>query len=116
MTSWPHCLGMPHTNAPSEPGPVLLSDARVAAVPVRDSGEPLTELDESSYAGELRVFHLEAGEAELERLTSRFVAPITMAPHVAGAAVDLTLVDSGGRELDLGTPVDATVGRDQAAR
>jgi D-alanyl-D-alanine dipeptidase len=26
---------------------VLLSDPRVAAVPVRDSGEPLTELDES---------------------------------------------------------------------
>ena len=26
---------------------MLLSDPRVAAVPVRDSGEPLTELDES---------------------------------------------------------------------
>src|SRR5262249_45442273 len=133
---------------------VLLSDPRVAAVPVRDSGEPLTELDESfgpsralvrasvarrlalaraglpgglglrviegygtaaaqraiirSYADEVRISHPAARAAELDRLTSRFVAPIAVAPHVAGAAVDLTLVDSGGRELDLGTPVDAT--------
>ena len=133
---------------------MLLSDPRVAAVPVHDSGEPLTELDESfgsscalvrvsvarrlalaraglpeglglrviegyrtaaaqhaiirSYADEIRVSHPAVGAAELERLTSRFVAPMAVAPHVAGAAVDLTLVDSGGRELDLGTPVDAT--------
>ncbi len=41
-------------------------------------------------------------------LTSRFVAPVEVAPHVAGAAVDLTLVDACGDELDLGTPIDAT--------
>ena len=45
---------------------------------------------------------------ELRRLTSRFVAPIEVAPHVAGAAVDLTLVDVCGDELDLGTSLDAT--------
>ncbi|MET3961820.1 D-alanyl-D-alanine dipeptidase [Marmoricola sp. OAE513] len=45
---------------------------------------------------------------ELDRLTSRFVAPLGVAPHVAGAAVDLTLVDACGEELDLGTPIDAT--------
>jgi D-alanyl-D-alanine dipeptidase len=61
-----------------------------------------------SYADELRVSHPAVGAAELERLTSRFVAPMAVAPHVTGAAVDVTLVDSGGRELDLGTPVDAT--------
>jgi D-alanyl-D-alanine dipeptidase len=134
--------------------PVLLSDPRVSAVPARECGEPLTELDESfgpcralvrvsvarrlaqardmlprgvglrvvdgyrtaaaqraiisSYAAQLRVSHPAAGAAELERLTSRFVAPLAVAPHVAGAAADLTLVDSAGRELDLGTPVDAT--------
>jgi D-alanyl-D-alanine dipeptidase len=105
---------------------VLLSDPRVAAVPVRDSGEPLTELDESFgasralvrvsvarrlalaraglpeglglrviegyrtaaaqraiiewYADELRVSHRAVGAAELERLTSRFVAPLAVAP------------------------------------
>jgi D-alanyl-D-alanine dipeptidase len=36
------------------------------------------------------------------------VSPVAVAPHVAGAAVDLTLVDRRGRELDLGTPIDAT--------
>ena len=38
----------------------------------------------------------------------RFVAPVDVAPHVAGAAVDLTLVDVCGEELDMGTPIDAT--------
>ena len=47
-------------------------------------------------------------ERELDRLTSRFVAPVDVAPHVAGAAVDLTLVDVCGDALDLGTPIDAT--------
>ncbi len=45
---------------------------------------------------------------ELHRLTSRYVAPVDVAPHVAGAAVDLTLTDVCGVDLDLGTPVDAT--------
>jgi len=45
---------------------------------------------------------------ELARLTSRFVSPVEVAPHVAGAAVDLTLVDVCGEELDLGTAIDAT--------
>jgi D-alanyl-D-alanine dipeptidase len=62
----------------------------------------------SSYAAGLRIAHPAIGEADLERLSSRFVAPLAVAPHVAGAAADLTLVDSAGRELDLGTPVDAT--------
>jgi D-alanyl-D-alanine dipeptidase len=140
---------------------VLLSDPRVSAVPVRDVGEPLTELDESfghsralvrasvarrlvlardelpqgvglrviagyrtaaaqraiisSYATGLRIAHPAIGAAELERLTSRFVAPLAVAPHVAGAAADLTLVDSAARELDLGTPVDATPEQSEGA-
>src|SRR4029079_3685979 len=54
---------MPDTNAPSAPGPAdpgrtrpaLLSDPRVAAVPVRDCAEPLTELDESFGASRALV-------------------------------------------------------------
>jgi zinc D-Ala-D-Ala dipeptidase len=69
----------------------------------------------SSYAAGLRIAHPAIGAAELERLTSRFVAPLAVAPHVAGAAVDLTLVDSAGRELDLGTPVDATPEQSEGA-
>ncbi|MFI7067383.1 M15 family metallopeptidase [Kribbella sp. NPDC050124] len=40
-------------------------------------------------------------------LASRFVSPVEVAPHVAGAAVDLTLIGAHG-PLDLGTPIDAT--------
>ncbi|MBA2953101.1 dipeptidase [Nocardioides sp. MAH-18] len=62
----------------------------------------------ASYAATLRALHPGAGEADLERLTSRFVSPVDVAPHVAAAAVDLTLVDACGEELDLGTAIDAT--------
>lgn len=47
------------------------------------------------------------GPDEIDVLASRFVAPPSMAPHVSGAAVDLTLVGPEG-PLDLGTPIDAT--------
>jgi D-alanyl-D-alanine dipeptidase len=60
------------------------------------------------YARELRRADPDLGPEELHTLTSRFVAPVDVAPHVAGAAVDLTLVDACGDALDLGTPIDAT--------
>ncbi|MFC5495711.1 M15 family metallopeptidase [Nocardioides caricicola] len=133
---------------------ILLSDARVRALPVVECGEPLVRLPAplspagalvraglgdrllaadaqlppgialrvveghrpveqqhaiiASYSAELCARHPGIGAAELERLTSRFVSPVDVAPHVAGAAVDLTLVDACGEELDLGTPIDAT--------
>ncbi|WP_460828562.1 M15 family metallopeptidase [Nocardioides hungaricus] len=133
---------------------ILLSDARVRALPVVECGEPLVRLPAvlsptgalvraglrfrllaaetllppgirlrvveghrpverqraiiASYAAQLRARHPGIDEGELERLTSRFVSPVDVAPHVAGAAVDLTLVDVCGDELDLGTPIDAT--------
>ncbi len=62
----------------------------------------------ASYAAQVRFARPELDPDELERLTSRFVAPLDVAPHVAGAAVDLTLVDATGEELDLGTAIDAT--------
>jgi len=132
---------------------ILLSDARVHAVPVRDNQEPLVRLDPrlgrrsfvratladrlaeaggllplgvhlhvveghrsaaaqqaivSAYSAELCATHPGISPAELARLSSRFVAPLAVAPHVAGAAVDVTLVDACGDELEMGTPVDAT--------
>ena len=133
---------------------ILLSDPRVRAVPVVETGEPLVRLDPdlspvgslvraglaarleaadaalprgirlrviegyrpldvqraivASYAAELRARHPHADAARLEALTSRFVSPVDVAPHVAGAAVDLTLVDGCGDQLDLGTAIDAT--------
>ncbi len=63
----------------------------------------------AGYAAKLSRLQPGLTGAELERLTSRFVAPISVAPHVAGAAVDVTLASTlDGRELDLGTPIDAT--------
>jgi D-alanyl-D-alanine dipeptidase len=133
---------------------ILLSDPRVAAVPVRDVDEPLVALDPGfgpgkalvrrelatrlqsaraalpsgislrvvegyrpahrqqaiieRYSAEIRAVRPGIGDAELHILTSRYVAPLAVAPHMAGAAVDVTLVDSSGRELEMGTPVDAT--------
>jgi D-alanyl-D-alanine dipeptidase len=133
---------------------ILLSDPRVAQVPVVECGEPLVALDAgfgsahalvraslatrlevaagllppgirfdvaeghrpvagqqaiiTRYSAELCSRHPGISAAELDRLTSRFVAPLAVAPHVAGAAVDLTLVDACGDPLDLGTPLDAT--------
>lgn len=60
------------------------------------------------YAAEVAAAHTFARPDEQRRLTSRFVSPIEVAPHVAGAAVDVTLVDRLGRPVDLGTPIDAT--------
>ena len=134
---------------------ILLSDPRVAAVPVLDAGEQLVRLDAAlaphddvrvraglatrlraaaaalpehvrlhvvegwrpaarqraiiaRYTAELRRRHPDAGDAELRVLASRFVAPLEVAPHVAGAAVDLTLVTADGTPLDLGMEIDAT--------
>ena len=132
---------------------ILLSDQRVAAVPVDDIGEPLQPLPPelggpawvraevgrrllgaarslpagvglrvveghrsveaqrrivTEYTRVLRRQYRTADEQELARLASRFVAPVAVAPHVAGAAVDLTLVGPGGNDLEMGTPIDAT--------
>ncbi|WP_034271738.1 M15 family metallopeptidase [Actinospica robiniae] len=44
----------------------------------------------------------------LHLATSRYVSPPEIAPHSAGAAVDLTLCTADGLELDLGTAINAT--------
>ncbi|MBO0901463.1 dipeptidase [Cellulomonas sp. zg-ZUI222] len=62
----------------------------------------------AGYRARVRADHPAASDAEVDRLTSRYVAPVDVAPHVAGAAVDVTLVDDAGTELDLGCPLDAT--------
>jgi D-alanyl-D-alanine dipeptidase len=132
---------------------ILLSDPRVEAVPVLETGAPLVRLGPrfgparalvradladrlraaqaalpagvflrvaeghrpvaaqlaiiEAYAAEVRAARPGVDGAELHRLTSRFVSPVAVAPHVAGAAVDLTLAGPAG-ELDMGTPIDAT--------
>jgi D-alanyl-D-alanine dipeptidase len=143
---------------------IVMSDPRVAAVPVRECGESVVDarledsllfgvrqedrpaaffvregvLDrlakaQASLPGGLRLLFVEGyrplsvqrryfdGYAarlradnpgwpagRLTTAVSRFVSPPEIAPHSAGAAVDLTLADADGRELDLGTSIDAT--------
>ncbi|MFJ9147710.1 M15 family metallopeptidase [Streptomyces sp. NPDC102270] len=142
---------------------ILMSDARVAAVPVEENGEPLVDVrghllvddrkNEDSlgaevylrqgvldrllraqallpgglgllfvegyrppalqrhyfetYAGELRAAHPDWNADRIHTAASRYVSPPGIAPHSAGAAVDLTLADADGRELDLGTAMNA---------
>lgn len=131
----------------------LLSHPSVQAVPLRDNGEPLVEVDtglggcvsvragiaerivvarallvepftlvvldghrsaarqmmlERAYIAQLTRRYPTLTEKQLRILSSRAVAPLSVAPHVAGAAVDVTLIDRRGRVVDMGSDVDAT--------
>jgi zinc D-Ala-D-Ala dipeptidase len=60
------------------------------------------------YLEELAQLNPEYTAEQLRAAASRFVSPPEVAPHTAGAAIDLTLCDAEGRELDMGTILDAT--------
>ncbi|MFC9952716.1 M15 family metallopeptidase [Streptomyces prasinus] len=60
------------------------------------------------YSDELARAHPDWRATELRKAASRFVSPPEIAPHSAGAAVDVTLTDRQGRELDMGTRVNAS--------
>ncbi|MGK5543857.1 M15 family metallopeptidase [Streptomyces sp. URMC 127] len=60
------------------------------------------------YVAELRAANPQWSGAEVHKAAGRFVAPPEIAPHTAGAAVDITLADANGHELDLGTRTNAT--------
>ncbi|QOV37463.1 M15 family metallopeptidase [Streptomyces ferrugineus] len=61
-----------------------------------------------SYADELRAANPDWSPAQVRDAASRYVSPPEIAPHSAGAAVDLTLLSADGRELDMGTRVNAS--------
>jgi D-alanyl-D-alanine dipeptidase len=61
------------------------------------------------YVTELQEEHPTWDRKRLYAFASRYVAPPDVVPpHSTGGAVDLTLVDPSGAELDLGTPVNAS--------
>jgi D-alanyl-D-alanine dipeptidase len=60
------------------------------------------------YRSSLREASPGSDEEHLRVLASRYVSPPEIAPHSAGAAIDLTLCSGDGTELDLGTAVNAT--------
>ena len=49
------------------------------------------------YAARLAAAHPDADAAEVHRLASRFVSPPEVAPHTAGAAVDVVLATPAAR-------------------
>ncbi|MEU8146757.1 M15 family metallopeptidase [Nonomuraea sp. NPDC048901] len=62
------------------------------------------------YLATLRADHPDTDEEELRKRAEVFVtdpgSSRRIPPHATGGAVDLTLVDAYGRELDMGTPYD----------
>ncbi|MBR7839548.1 D-alanyl-D-alanine carboxypeptidase family protein [Actinospica durhamensis] len=60
------------------------------------------------YRAVLRDANPDWSEDRLQLAASRYVSPPEIAPHSAGAAVDLTLCTAEGVELDLGSAVNAT--------
>ncbi|MEV6149749.1 M15 family metallopeptidase [Nonomuraea sp. NPDC052129] len=62
------------------------------------------------YVATLRAGHPDVDEDELRKKAEVFVtdpgSSRRIPPHATGGAVDLTLVDADGRELDMGTPYD----------
>ncbi len=60
------------------------------------------------YRSDLQAHYPGLTDPRLYHLASRWVAPPDVAPHCTGGAVDLTLCDPDGVELDLGSPLDAT--------
>lgn len=60
------------------------------------------------YAAQLRTEKPGWTDSQVSAAASRYVSPPHIAPHSAGAAVDLTLADAQGRELDLGTRMNAS--------
>ena len=62
----------------------------------------------STYLAAVTRDHPGLDGDQLHRLASRYISPPEVAPHSAGAAVDVTLCDPDGRELDMGTEYDAT--------
>ncbi|MEU5445105.1 M15 family metallopeptidase [Streptomyces griseofuscus] len=59
------------------------------------------------YGAELSAAHPDWSAELVRSAASRYVSPPEIAPHSAGAAVDLTLIDADGQELDMGTAMNA---------
>ncbi|WP_443041103.1 M15 family metallopeptidase [Streptomyces sp. B21-102] len=60
------------------------------------------------YATELRHANPGWSDSLIHEAASRYVSPPQIAPHSAGAAVDLTLADQDGQEVDMGTRMNAS--------
>ncbi|MEW1638551.1 M15 family metallopeptidase [Streptomyces sp. NPDC093801] len=62
----------------------------------------------TAYRERLRDLRPDLDEAGRHLAASRYVSPPEIAPHSAGSAIDLTLCTEDGRELPMGTSVNAS--------
>ena len=53
----------------------------------------------------LRALHPSLTDEELDNLTHNFIAVPSVAGHPTGGAIDVTIVDEQGNELDMGTKI-----------
>jgi len=61
----------------------------------------------NNYSAKLKQTHPDWDDEQVYREASKYVAPPdVIPPHTTGGAVDLTLVDSAGNELDMGTEIN----------
>lgn len=67
---------------------------------------PLQSAYFTGYRDALALANPDWDAARLDRAASRYISPPRVAPHSAGAAVDLTLCDPDDTEWDLGTPMN----------
>lgn len=62
-----------------------------------------------SYSRYLKQKHPHFTSLEIHQEASKYVAPVNVAPHSTGGAVDLVLIEVGaGREVDMGTEFNAS--------
>lgn len=69
----------------------------------------------AGYCAQLSADHPEWTVEQVRAAASRHVAPPELAPHIAGAAVTLTVCTDDGTELSMGTPVNASLAEDTRA-
>lgn len=63
----------------------------------------------AEYYAQLAENHPDWNEARLRTETTKYVAPSEdVPPHSTGGAIDITLVDANGEEIDMGTILDET--------
>ncbi|MBX9296378.1 M15 family metallopeptidase [Chromobacterium vaccinii] len=76
---------------------------------IKEAYRPLARQRRSydEHLARLRGLKPELDEAALLREASLYVAPPAVAPHPTGAALDVTLIDAAGAELDMGCPFNA---------
>lgn len=67
------------------------------------------------YADDLRAANPAWPDEQVHQAASRYVSPPEIAPHSAGAAVGLTLVEADGNELDMGTRMNARLEESEGA-